>query len=106
VAVPDGYEFPRHSIWGSGPAALFEGELAEVDGCMKQRATIRPPSSGRRGIFLQVQDGQPVVHGSWRELRTGESVRIGGGWYATVPPTGRDIGGCPPPFFLITGFAD
>ncbi|MEX0625637.1 MAG: hypothetical protein WD402_03745 [Chloroflexota bacterium] len=104
--VPDGYAFPRHSIWGSGPGALFEGELVEVDGCIEttgddSSTVVWPP-----GYFLRVQDGQPVVHGSWRELRMGESVRMGGGWYSTVPPTGFDIGGCPPPFFLSTGFVE
>jgi hypothetical protein len=33
--VPDGYTFPRHSIWGSGPAALFEGTLLIEDGCIR-----------------------------------------------------------------------
>lgn len=102
--VPDGYHFPRHSIWGGGPAALFEGELIEVDGCIRTSgdepsSVVWPP-----GYSLTIEDGQPVVHGILSRGRMGEAVRMGGGWYQGVPPTGRDVGGCPPPFFLTTGF--
>jgi hypothetical protein len=104
--VTEGYEFPRHSIWGGGPGALFEGQLIEVGGCIEtageeSSTVVWPPS-----YFLTVEDGEPVVHGGWREVRMGESVRMGGGWYPTVPPTGRNVAGCPPPFFLSTGFVE
>ena len=104
--VPDGYEFPRHSMWGGGPTALFDGELVEVDGCVRTAGddgytVVWPP-----GYSLSLQDGQPIVHGIGRDARMGAPVRMGGGFYETVPPTGRDVGGCPPPFFLSTGFID
>ena len=101
--VPDGYAFPRHSIWGGGPTARFEGRLADVDGCIRTAgndgaSVVWPP-----GFSITVEDGMPVVHGILHDVRMGELVRMAGGWYETVPPTGRDVGSCPPPYFLSTG---
>jgi len=105
--VPDGYTFPRHSIWGgAGPAALFDGELVDEAGCIRTTGpdgatVVWPP-----GYWLQLRDGSPEVHGGVEVVAMGEPVRMGGGWYAAVPPTGRDIGTCPPPYFLTTGVVE
>ena len=105
--VPDGYTFPRHSIWGSGPAALFEGTLLIEDGCIRTAegtpaTVVWPP-----GYRLAIEDGQPVVHGGDEPIRMELSIRMGGGWYesGSPPPTSFDIGNCPPPYFLSTGLA-
>ncbi len=104
--APDGYEFPRSSLWGGGPTALFDGELVEVDGCIRaggeDAATVVWPP----GYSLTLEGGEPVVHGSFRDMRMGEPVQMGGGWYDGAPPTSRDTEGCPPPYFLSTGFVD
>jgi hypothetical protein len=107
--VPEGYAFPRHSMWGGGPAALFEGTLEEVDGCVRtqggtqQFTVVWPP-----GYSLTLDRNEPVVHGNFREVRMGEAVRMGGGYYETgdPPPTTITVGNCPPPYFLSTGFED
>jgi hypothetical protein len=108
VPVPDGYRFPRHTMWGGGPAGLFEGTLREADGCVRTDdgfSVAWPP-----GYRLDVEDGELVVWGSGRTARMGEPVRMGGGWYETEPlpdllSSARDSG-CPMPFFLSTGWAD
>ena len=106
--VPEGYEFPRHSIWGGGPAALFEGTLVEEDGCIVTDSggtVVWPP-----GSWLSVDDGEPIVHVSWRAVRMGELVRLGGGVYSRAELAGVAGGAavtrCPEPFFLTTGLAD
>jgi hypothetical protein len=106
--VPDGYAFPRHSAWGGGPTALFEGSLLEVDGCIRtagaqQFTVVWPPGSS-----LALVGGKPVVRGSGREVRMGEPVRMGGGYYESgePPPGTRDLGDCPAPYFLSTGFVE
>jgi hypothetical protein len=105
--VPSGYSFPRHSMVG-GPAALFEGTLEEINGCIRARgeesfAVVWPP-----GYWLSIDGGEPVVHGFARRARMGEPLRMGGGYYedGEPPPGSRDIGNCSPPFFLSTGFSD
>jgi hypothetical protein len=107
--VPDGYSFPRHAAWGGGPTALFEGDLQEAEGCI-QGATdsgafsvVWPP-----GYHLTLDRGEPVLHGGSLQVRMGERVRMGGGYYETgePPPGTRDLGTCPPPYFLSTGFVD
>jgi hypothetical protein len=105
--VPSGYSFPRHSMWG-GPDALYAGTLKDVDGCIRAAgeesfAVVWPP-----GYRLSVEDGEPVVHGGSRQVRIGEQVRMGGGYYedGLPPPESRDIGACAPPFFLSTGFSE
>jgi len=105
--VPDGYSFPRHSMFG-GPAALYEGTLEDVDGCIRAAgdesfAVVWPP-----GYWLNVEAGEPLVHGYFREVGMGEPVRMGGGYYEDrqPPPETRDVGDCAPPFFLSTGFTD
>jgi hypothetical protein len=106
--VPEGYAFPRHSMWG-GPAALFEGTLEEVDGCIRtqggtqQFTVVWPP-----GYSLTLDGNEPVVHGNFREVRMGQTVRMGGGYYETgdPPPTTLTVGNCQPPYFLSTGFED
>lgn len=106
--VPEGYEFPRHSLWGSGPDALFEGELVWQGGCIRTSegeggsTVVWPP-----GYSLRLTNGQVEVHGSGRVVRMGERVRMGGGWYETndgfdVLPETR----CPAPYMLSTGFVD
>jgi hypothetical protein len=109
---PPGYSFPRHSMWGQGPAALFEGSLQNMDGCIRTIgetigdrtfAIVWPPGYD---LFLDKADSRPVIRGAWRELRLGEPVRMGGGYYESgdPPPTSRAIDGCAPPYFLSTGF--
>jgi hypothetical protein len=105
--VPDGYSFPRHSMWG-GPDALYVGTLEDVDGCIRAAgdesfAVVWPP-----GYRLSVEGGEPVIHGNFREVEMGEPVRMGGGYYedGRPPPETRDVGNCAPPFFLSTGFTD
>lgn len=105
--VPSGYSFPRHSMWG-GPDALYVGVLEDVDGCIRAAgdesfAVVWPP-----GYRLSVEGGEPVIHGSWREMGMDEQVRMGGGYYedGRPPPGTRDVGSCAPPFFLSTGFTD
>lgn len=105
--VPDGYEFPRHSMWSGGPTALFEGELVDQDGCIRTRGeggatVVWPP-----GYSLQLNGGRPAVHGSGRVVGMGASIRMGGGWYDTwdqVASVGTSATRCAPPFFLTTGF--
>lgn len=106
--APAGYSFPRHSMWGGGPAALFVGTLEHVEGCIRAKGddsfgVVWPP-----GYRLSVEDGEPVIHGGSREVRMGEPVRMGGGYYedGRPPPGTRDVGSCAPPFFLSTGFSD
>lgn len=104
--VPEGLEFPRHSAWGGGPSALFEGELQEVDGCVRGVSdfgaftVVWPP-----GYSLTLDEGEPVVNGGARRVRMGEPVRMGGGYYESgePPPGTRDLGDCPAPYFLSTG---
>jgi len=105
--VPDGYFFPRHSMFG-GPDALYVGTLVGVDGCIRTAgdgsfAVVWPPGYG-----LSIEDGEPVIHGGFSEVGMGEQVRMGGGYYedGSPPPGARDIGTCAPPFFLSTGFSD
>ena len=81
LPVPNGYTFPRHSIWGSGPAAFFEGTLLIEDGCIRTAegtpaTVVWPP-----GYRLAIEDGQPVVHGGDEPVRIELSTRMGGGWY-------------------------
>ena len=105
--VPQGYSFPRHSMYG-GPDALFEGTLEDVNGCIRSDedgsfAVVWPP-----GYRLSLTDGQPVIHGGGQEVGMGQPVRMGGGYYedGAPPPGTRDVGSCEPPFFLSTGFSD
>jgi hypothetical protein len=103
--VPDGYAFPRHSIWGGGPVALYVGPLSVDDGCIRTvgvepQTVVWPP-----GFILTIEDGEPIVHGNYHEVRMGAPVRLVGGSYGGAPPTSRTEG-CPPPYFLTTGFAD
>jgi hypothetical protein len=106
--VPEGYSFPRHSMWGGGPTALFEGTLEEIDGCIltsgaQHFTVVWPP-----GYSLTIDGIEPVVHGNFREVRMGQTVRMGGGYYETgdPPPTTLTVGNCPSPYFLSTGFVD
>jgi hypothetical protein len=105
--VPGGYAFPRHSLFG-GPTALFEGRLQDVGGCIRTDgddsfAVVWPP-----GYRLSIEAGEPVVRAGFREIRMGEQIRMGGGYYESgdPPPGSRDVGGCAPPFFLSTGLSD
>jgi hypothetical protein len=104
--VPDGYTFPRHSIWGSGPGALYEGSLVDDGGCIRTvngtpATVIWPP-----GYTLTTENGQPVVHGDYRDVHMGEAVRMGGGWDedGPPPPWTRDPGECLGPWFFTTGW--
>ncbi len=106
--VPDGYEFPRHSMWSGGPTALFEGSLEDHDGCVATdggSTVVWPP-----GFSLSVVAGRPVVHGGGRNIEMGQAIRLGGGEYsrAELPDiaSGAAATRCPEPFFLTTGFAD
>lgn len=106
--VPEGYEFPRHSLWGAGPTGLFEGELVEEDGCIRTSGeggatVVWPP-----GYSLQLNDGRLEIHGGGHVAAMGEPVRLGGGWYETRSqhPTLLPETRCPAPFMLSTGFAD
>ena len=105
--VPAGYAFPRHSIWG-GPTALFEGTLVLEGSCIRTdgedgATVVWPP-----GYRLAIVGGEPVVFGGSGSLRMREPVRMGGGWYEDghPPPTSFDVGHCPAPYFLSTGFVD
>lgn len=106
--VPEGYEFPRHSLWGGGPTALFEGTLVEEDGCIVTDGggtVVWPP-----GSWLSVEEGEPIVHVSGREVRMGERVGLGGGQYSRAGladvASGAAESRCPEPFILTTGIAD
>jgi hypothetical protein len=106
--VPQGYEFPRHSMWGGGPGGLFEGTLVETDGCIRTHdglTVIWPP-----GYRLVIVGGVPVVHGSGQEIRMGEPVALGGGWYESGPlpevAASAETSRCGGPYFLTTGLAD
>jgi hypothetical protein len=108
VPVPDGYRFARHSMWGGGPAALYEGTLVEDDGCVRTAdgfTVAWPP-----GYRLDVEDDELVVRGGGRTVRMGDQVRMGGGFYESEPLpdilSGASDSGCPMPFFLTTGWAD
>jgi hypothetical protein len=105
--APDGYSFPRHSMFG-GPDALFVGALEDVDGCIRTAgagsfAVVWPP-----GHRLSIEGGEPVVHAGFDLVGMGELVRMGGGYYedGRPPPETRDVGTCAPPYFLSTGFND
>ena len=102
--VPDGYVFPRHTIWGSGPAALFEGTLAIEDGCIQTAEAMPATVVWPPGYRLTVQDGAPVVLGGDEPIRMERPIRMGGGWYESgrPPPTSFNVGICPPPYFLST----
>ena len=106
--VPEAYSFPRHSSWGGGPTALFEGTLQEESGCIRTAgeesfAVVWPP-----GYRLSLEGGEPVVRGGGREVAMGAAVQMGGGYYedGEPPPGARNVGGCGPPYFLSTGFTD
>jgi hypothetical protein len=109
--VPDGYEFPRHSLLG-GPQAGLAGTLVEEDGCIRIRGdrgggvtVVWPP-----GYSLSVEAGRPVVHGGSRNIGMGQQVLLGGGQFSRAQL--HEIGSaaattpCPEPLFLTTGFAD
>lgn len=105
--VPDGYSFPRHSMYG-GPLALYVGALEDSGGCIRTAggesfAVVWPP-----GYRLSLEGGRSVVQGGGRAVHMGDEVRMGGGFYedGQPPPGSRDTGGCAPPFFLATGFAE
>jgi hypothetical protein len=106
--VPEGYEFPRHSEFG-GPSALFEGELQELEGCVRAATdfgaftVVWPP-----GYSLTLDQGEPIVNGGALRVRMGEPVRMGGGYYESgdPPPGARDLGDCPAPYFFSTGFVE
>jgi hypothetical protein len=105
--VPEGFTFPRHSMLG-GPAALYVGELQEIVGCISTdephpATVVWPP-----GYRLVVEDGAPLVLGGSEAVPLHRAVRMGGGWYedGNPPPTSFDIGSCPAPYFLTTGFID
>lgn len=57
---------------------------------------------------LNLEGGEPVIHGGARGIGTGEPIRMGGGYYEVgfPPPGARDLGDCSPPYFLSTGLAD
>jgi hypothetical protein len=106
--VPDGYEFPRHSIWGGGPTALFEGGLSDHDGCITTdggSTVVWPP-----GFSLSIEAGRPVIHGAGQDLQMGQQVRLGGGEYTRTElaavASGAAATRCPEPFFLTTGLAN
>jgi hypothetical protein len=106
--VPDGHEFPRHSIWGGGPTALFEGNLSDHDGCITTdggATVVWPP-----GYSLSVEAGRPVIHGDGGDIQMGQQIRLGGGEYSRGELRGVAAGAatsrCPEPFFLTTGLAD
>jgi hypothetical protein len=103
---PVGYDFPRHSIWGGGPLALFEGTLGMESGCVRTAGpsaltVVWPP-----GYRLVIVDDEPIVIGGSRDVRMGHEIRMGGGSYGRPPPTSFNIGDCPGPYFLSTGFED
>ncbi len=110
VPVPDGYAFPRHSLWGSGPGGLYQGTLADDDGCIRatgdEEVTVVWPPGYRLGLG---PDG-PTVHAGGRQVAMGQAVRLGGGWYDRDQLRGVAAGAaetrCPGPFFLTTGFVD
>ena len=75
--------FPRHgSPLGAGDAALLEGDLLFVDGCLLieagegTRALVLWPVDTEPGVI----NGQPVILGPRRELlaEAGSSIRLGG----------------------------
>jgi hypothetical protein len=106
--VPAGYSFPRHSLWGGGPTALFEGTLDVDDGCIRtaglqEFTVVWPP-----GYSLAIVDGEPVVRAVGVEIRMGEQVRMGGGYYESgdPPPTTFNLGSCGPHYFLSTGVVE
>ena len=103
--VPAGYAFPRHSLWGSGPAGLYEGRLVVDDGCILTEdgdTVIWPPFSS-----LAITDGQPIVRIGLDSVQIGDPVRLGGGYYEAglLPEVARgaDRWGCPGTYFLTTG---
>lgn len=110
--VPDGYEFPRHSQWGGGPTALFEGELVDEEGCIRTggedgATVIWPP-----GYSLHLNNGRPEVYGGGEEISMRTTVRLVGGSYETrsqlagISTQGAADTPCPPPFFLTTSLAE
>lgn len=103
--VPHGYDFPRHSIWGGGPLALFDGTLI-LDGTCVRTATDGATVVWPPGYRLAIVGGEPVVFGGSRRLPMGQRIQMGGGFYDNPPPTSFDVGDCPAPYFLSTGFID
>ena len=103
--VPQGYDFPRHSIWGGGPLALFDGTLTLDGSCIRTAidgaTVVWPP-----GYRLAIVGREPVVFGGSHRLLMGQPVQMGGGFYDNPPPTSFAIGDCPAPYFLSTGFID
>ena len=109
--VPRGYAFPRHSIWGGGPLALFDGSLHADRGCIRTDGSDSATVVWPPGYRLVIEDGKPVVHGGARPIRMGQTVRMGGGWYGeehpgSPAPTAFDVDDCPAPYFLSTGLID
>jgi hypothetical protein len=103
--VPDGYAFPRHSMWGGGPDGLYEGTLVVEDGCVLTETghtVIWPPFSS-----LAIEDGEPVVRIGFTTISMGEPVSLGGGFYedGVLPEvaSGADEWDCPETWFLTTG---
>ena len=94
-------------MWGGGPGGLYEGTLAETDGCVHTAdgfTVAWPP-----GYRLDTDDGEIVIRDGGRTVRMGEQIRMGGGYYESELPDIQSAAastGCPMPIFLSTGWAD
>ena len=104
VAGPGWLRLPPPLVEG-GPTAAFTGSLEIRNRCVvtagsQQFTVVWPP-----GYRLTIEDGEPVVLGDSAEIRMGEDVFMGGGYYETgePPPGAFNIGGCSSPYFLTTG---
>ena len=108
--VPAGYDFPRHSWWGGGPAALLSGTLVEEGGCIRVQGAFGTDTVVWPARYsLRLRDGGLQVSGDGRTAHLGSTVALAGGEYGTadeLESTTGETTRCPAPYWATTGWGD
>ena len=109
--APPGYHWPRHTMWGEGPAGLISGELSERNGCFYVTSAPNEPDLVIWPMFASVSvDAEgPVIRIEGRSFRLGEQIQLGGGEYTDQlpePAAGAADVPCEGPYWLATGLGE